>query len=116
MVSAIDMKQLTRIIAVLLLLVFGFGAPGYASPTGKMETHKLSMMTDMKSGVPDDCGKSAGDMAMSVCVSMCSVVPSDASEASVSIELGRAVFHGAFVRTVSGLIVAPDPFPPKQFI
>lgn len=110
------MKHASRIIAVMLLLVFGLGTPGYEMSCDDMEMHGQTVMASVEPGAPDDCNQGAGETAMPVCALMCSSIPAVAFEAPVSMGYGSAGFHGALTVVMNGSNAIPDPFPPKHII
>src|SRR3546814_379898 len=109
------MRSFRRILAALLVLVFGLGMAAHGVQAGEMAQMTVAVAADQP--MPDDCdGCGGSDMAqVSVCMLACSggstVVPQ-----AQPMALGASIhaYESLPEPRILGSSGAPDPHPPKS--
>ena len=115
------MQHLRRILAVLLLLAFGLGTPGYAMPSGDMSQQVIESSADHRkmempvavSAMPDDCGSCADEAAMAACITACLAVQAVLGNAGATNVSVRGAFGRLPTQQIHGSVTRPEPFPPR---
>lgn len=115
------MRHLRQILAVILLLAFGLGSPGYAMPSGDMSRQVIDFSADHRmleiplavDAMTDDCGSCADEAAMAACISACLAVQAVLGNAGATNVAVRGAFDRLPAQQIHGSVTRPEPFPPK---
>lgn len=110
------MPLASRILAVILLLVLGFGTPGYSMPSGEMEMSSSAITSAAGYAMLEEGDACADDMGMSGCTSTCLTVLLVLLDVVPAIEFRQNLLGCTHRQQISGWTSAPDPFPPKAHL
>lgn len=110
------MQSARRLLAVLLLLAFGLGAPLLSAEAAEMAQHTVIGTTDGQA--PMDCDSCpSGDMAMSAsCSGVCTGGQAPGVASTEALGIDGAAFNSLPDRTFTGSVSSPEPYPPKLTI